>query len=624
MKKKIALLQGEVTGKFQEVIMRAVQSRANELGYDFVAFCAYGSYNDDVLFGEGEKATSYILDFSQFDGVIVGEDLFDVDGMADEVYELLKESATCPVVYMRTKREGFFSILVENYKSIKLMTNHFIKDHGFTDICYMSGKKGLLDATERLNGYKDAMSEAGLNVSDDDIFYGDYWREKGKAAVDHFMRSRIKYPQAIICANDYMALSVCEELRSRGIKVPEEVCVSGFDYVEEARLYQPSITSFEVDFEKMSIEAVDIIDDVNLGKHRDEVTWMLPDLRLHNSCGCGEQVVFDKLAEMRGESYHQLFTMKNIMLSNIEYQDAFDEDDYFEVASRYFRIFRCEKAYICVCDPNEEGYMAIENESRFTNKMILKRIFVAGKEAEELNVSFNRETLLPMEYIKDDEVQNFLVFSLHFKNQVFGYAVAKFPENNWFDIYSQAYLLNLATAMRNAAVQTELTSLEEIKALYQKDTLTGLYNRRGFEKLSREKFEKAQNENGYLTVISVDMDGLKYINDTFGHTEGDRAINSMADSIRLALLDGEVAARVGGDEFIIILCNEMPNRDQKFLDDFSKIVKNKNTSNPLYPVSASLGMCSLSDYPELSLQALIQKADFAMYENKRSKAINRV
>ena len=624
MKKKIALLQGEVTGKFQEVIMRAVQERANELGYDLIAFCAYGSYNEDVLFGEGEKASSYIIDYSQFDGIIVGEDLFDIAGMADEIYEVIKETATCPVVYMRTRREGFFSILTENYESIKMMTNHFIKDHGFTDICYMSGKKGLLDATERLNGFLDSMSEAGLSVAENDVFYGDYWREKGKAAVNFFMKNRTKYPQAIICANDYMALSICEELSNRGIRVPEDVCVSGFDYVEEARLYQPSITSFEVDFAKMGVEAVNIIDDVHMGVHRDEVTWMLPQIRLHSSCGCGEQLVFDKLAEMREENYYQLFTMKNTMLSNAEYQDAFDEEDYFGVAERYFSIFRGDKIYICVCDSDEEGYMDIENESRFTNRMILKRIFTKGNEAEKLSIVFNRETLLPVEYLRSDGFDNFFVFSLHFKNQVFGYVVAEFPENNWFDIYSQAYLQNLASAMKNAAVQGEIASLEQIKALYQKDTLTGLYNRRGFEKFAREKYEEAQNTDGYLTFVSLDMDGLKYINDTFGHTEGDRAINSIADAIRLTLLEGEVAARVGGDEFVIILCNNIENRDQKFISDFTSIIKDKNEKNSLYPIGASFGMCNLRENPNLSVSALVQKADFAMYENKRSKAINRV
>jgi len=623
MKKKIALLQGEVTGKFQEVIMRAIQTRANELGYDVVAFCAYGSYNDDALFGEGEKSTAYILDYSQFDGVIVGEDLFDVEGMADEVYNVLRESAECPVVYMRTRREGFFSILVENYETIKTMTNHFIKVHGFTDICYMSGKKGLLDATERLKGFLDAMKDASLEVSENDIFYGDYWREKGKAAVDHFMRNRTKYPQAIICANDYMALSICEELRTRGVKVPEDVCVSGFDYVEEARLYQPSITSFEVDFEKMGIESVNIIDDVNMGIHRDEITWMSPDLRLQKSCGCGEQLVFDKIAEMSEESYNQIFTMKNVMLSNIEYQDAFEERDYFEVASRYFHIFRCDKAYVCVCDPDEEGYMDVENESRYTNIMILKRVFKRGEDAEEMNIPFNRGTLLPEPYLSGD-TQNFLVFSLHFKNQVFGYVVAEFPESKWFDIYSQAYLLSLATAMKHSAVQSEMSSLEEIKDLYQKDTLTGLYNRRGFDKFSREKFEEAKRAGSELTIVSLDMDGLKYINDNFGHTEGDKAINSLADAIRTSLMDGDFAARVGGDEFVVFLCNDIENRAQKFLEDFDAVTKNKNADNPLYPVSASVGMCSILENPDYSLLACIQKADFEMYENKRRKAINRV
>ena len=142
-------------------------------------------------------------------------------------------------------------MLLENKQPMKNMTRHFLEDHGFRDICYMSGKKELWDSAQRLEGFLEAMEEKGIPVTEHMIFHGDYWREKGKVAIDWFMEGRDTYPQAIICANDYMALSICEELRERGVNVPEDVCVSGFDYVYEAKFYQPSITSIFVDFPKM-------------------------------------------------------------------------------------------------------------------------------------------------------------------------------------------------------------------------------------------------------------------------------------------------------------------------------------------------------------------------------------
>lgn len=619
MRKKVALLLGEVTGNYQETVTRSIAKRANLYGYDMVAFCTYGSYNDDVLFSEGEKACAYLPDFTDYSGVIVTEDVFDIEGMGDEIYAHLQKTAKCPVVYLRTMREGYYSVLVENKEPIKQMTNHFLKEHGFTDICYMSGKKELWDANQRLEGFMEAMEEQGIPVSEHMIFHGDYWREKGHAAVEWFMEGRDSYPQAIICANDYMALSICEELRTRGVRVPEDVCVSGFDYVEEARLYQPSITSLKVDFHKMAELAVDMIERVNKGLPQEKIEWMRPDIMLQKSCGCGEQWAFEDVAGMIDSNYQKIFTMKNVMLSTIAYQDAFEEREYLGVAEKYFNIFRCNKVWLCLCDSDEEGYLTVENENRFTKQMLLKRVFHKNENAERMNMPFERRELLPKRFWKEDDFNNLMVFSLHFKNKIYGYFVAEIPEDDWFDIYTQAYMLTLASAIENAMVQTELSSFEEIKALYQKDSLTGIYNRRGFDKFARELYSKAMERGSNLSVCSIDMDGLKFINDHYGHSEGDKAIKTFANALQKSLHDGEICARVGGDEFSAILLADENNREEEFMKTLEKEVAEANKELQLYTIGASVGISNTKGETGISLVNCMQQADMKMYQNKRQR-----
>lgn len=619
MRKKIALLLGEVTGNYQEIITRSIAKKANSYGYDMIAFCTYGSYNDDILFSEGEKACAYLPDFGDYSGVIVTEDVFDIDGMGDEIYARLKTYAKCPVIYLRTMREGYYSVLVENKEPIKQMTKHFLDVHGFTDICYMSGKKELWDSKQRLEGFLEAMEEKGIPVNEHMIFHGDYWREKGHAAVNWFMEGRDTYPQAIVCANDYMALSVCEELRGLGVRVPEDVCVSGFDYVEEARAYQPSITSIRVDFHKMGELAVDMIERVNKGLPQEQIAWMKPDIMLHKSCGCGEQCAFDNIAGMLDKNYEQIFTMKNVMLSTIEYQDAFEESEYLGVAEKYFNIFRCDKVWLCLCDSDEEGFLTVENENRFTKQMLLKRAFHKNGNADKMNVPFERRTLLPERFWKEEEFNNFMVFSLHFKNKIYGYFVAEVPENDWCDIYTQAYMLNLASAIENAMVQTELSSFEEIKALYQKDSLTGIYNRRGFDKFARELYAKSLEEGFHLSVCSIDMDGLKFINDHYGHSEGDKAIKKLAEVLQKSLHEGEICARVGGDEFSAILFTDQADREAEFLQMLQSAIDEVNEDNSLYKIGASVGISNTKVNEGATLVTCAQHADMFMYQNKRAR-----
>lgn len=483
----------------------------------------------------------------------------------------------------------------------------------------MSGKKGSLDSLERMNGFLEAMNEAGLSVTEHSIFHGDFWREKGKVAIDFFLEGRENYPQAIICANDYMALSITEELENRGIKVPEDVCVSGYDYIDEARFNQPSLTSMVVDFDEMAREAVNIIDRVNMAIHQETITMVEPKIILHKSCGCGKQYNYDDMAKLLQKDYHHIYSMKNNMLATMEYQDSFEEDEYLEVADKYFESLRCEKAWLCLCYHDPDEVNSVRAFTSFSEQMVLKRIFTVGNESEKVNIVFNRKSLLPEEYLKGDETDNLLVFTLHFKNHLYGYFVAKFPDEQWLDIYSQAYILGLATALENAAVQKELSTFESIKELYHKDSLTGLYNRRGFEKRAKDLYKKAEEDNSQLYFISIDMDKLKHINDTYGHTEGDKAIKRIADAISGSLMEGDIAARMGGDEFFVILLGNIPDRDTLFVNTLKELINKGNEGNVMYPVDASVGVCGLLGASEHTLQSLMDSADIKMYENKRNK-----
>ena len=93
MKKKIAVYIGEIGGAFQHTIIKVLEAKAKELSYDIMAICSFGSYNFDLLYAEGEKATIKLIDPSSFDGIIVTEDLFDNPGMGDTLYEKLKKEA---------------------------------------------------------------------------------------------------------------------------------------------------------------------------------------------------------------------------------------------------------------------------------------------------------------------------------------------------------------------------------------------------------------------------------------------------------------------------------------------------------------------------------------------------
>ena len=618
MHKMIAVFTGDVTSSLQEIVIKKIISQANELGYDTAFICTYGSYNEDLLYSEGERAFVHLADYSTFDGMIILEDLLDIEGMADELYKEVITNATCPIVYFRTIREGCYSVLTHNTRAMETMTRHFIVDHGFTDICYMSGKPGHLDTTERLQGFLNVMKEYKLPINKHTVFHGDYWREKGAEALDWFMEGRDKYPQAIICANDYMALSICDELTARGYKVPEDVCVSGFDYLDEARNHKPSLTSIEVDFEAMAGDAVKIIDRVNRGEEVERFQYTDPKIHYHNSC-CGEQVTISNISKIIEDNYLHTAAAKRLMLSITEYQDCFVEDEYFRIADKYHSIINVDNVWVCMCDTDENGFSEVENDTKFSNQMVLKRRFFGDKSASKMNEVFERRNLLPDSCWPEDKYNNYLFFCLHYKNKVYGYVAIDTPTRGWFQIYMQAYYVNLANAIEDAYIQKELANLEEIRALYHKDPLTGIYNRRGFDKFLRERYETFKETKVSFGIASIDLDGLKYINDTFGHPAGDKAITLVAHTLDKVMLDTEFCGRVGGDEFSALIDTQVPGRIDAFKADFYKEIAKVNENLNSYTVGASIGICDLAENPLAPLSLHLKKADIRMYENKRMR-----
>ena len=121
------------------------------------------------------------------------------------------------------------------------------------------------------------------------------------------------------------------------------------------------------------------------------------------------------------------------------------------------------------------------------------------------------------------------------------------------------------------------------------------------------------------------MDGLKNINDTYGHTEGSNAICRMADILSETFRDSDIVARLGGDEFAILAADVPPLGINAITDRLRENLRRYNEANKLgYELSLSIGSISVEPGTPSTVEELIDAADLAMYENKRSKSVSRL
>ncbi|HLE53474.1 MAG TPA: GGDEF domain-containing response regulator [Anaerolineales bacterium] len=151
------------------------------------------------------------------------------------------------------------------------------------------------------------------------------------------------------------------------------------------------------------------------------------------------------------------------------------------------------------------------------------------------------------------------------------------------------------------------------------DDLTGLLNRRGFLSLAQQQLKIAQRENWELPLFFADLDGLKNINDNFGHPEGDRALQAIATILKETFRTSDLLARLGGDEFIMLAINAPAAGIQTILARLQRNLDRYNAQNRYYQLSLSIGVAQFDPRHETTLEELIIEADKSLYDHKRRK-----
>lgn len=162
-----------------------------------------------------------------------------------------------------------------------------------------------------------------------------------------------------------------------------------------------------------------------------------------------------------------------------------------------------------------------------------------------------------------------------------------------------------------------------IHTLSLADELTGLYNRRGFLAFCKQYLNSLHRTNKGVVIVYADLDGLKRINDSFGHKEGDRALIKTAELLKETFRSADVLGRLGGDEFSALAAVEPDGGVEKLISRLEQKFANYNSLKIVpYKLSISIGVAELDSDGTQSMEDLMAMADLAMYENKREKQIN--
>lgn len=618
--------------------LHGIAEYARKSGYKLLVFNSTGDFSLDDSPDHPMKAVYRIINYDILDGIILLTESLKSPDIITQVLAQAKERSV-PVVSVVTPAEGAYNITFDYKENFRAIISHVIEHHQCKKIFFIGGIKGNSFSEERVNCYREEMARHGLKIDERWIGYGNFWEDPTYALMDRWLNDEsLGMPEAIICSNDSMALAACLKLSEYGFRVPEDVIVTGHDGIHAERYHSPRLTTAVTDFNEAARRAIEVFDALSTGQEPPRDIVVKSEMILSESCGCKKsnptalnRKISDLYSDMKGLTIVQ--NDMNTMASNLS--KANDFDSFCRLLSQYVAASWAGNAWICM---PPDAYIRREltseeladettiqmPETRFYEGTRLNNVFswTYGQEYVPVDIAFDRSEILPnlMEKVKDHDV---IVFApIFFSNRPQGYigmSVALENPNLQFAAQFMSCLnMTLEMVMQKTFI---ITAVSQLKTMYVRDFMTTLYNRRGFYTRIKPQLERCIHSDQELIVVSVDMDGLKKINDTYGHNEGDVAIKALAMLLQQTASENAIVARFGGDEFVVAaVCAGGEARAVEFTERLNRKIEayNEITERP-YKIGASVGFTVTKPESTDGIDRLIEIADEIMYRQKEKR-----
>ena len=618
-RKTIGVFISKIFAPFDNAVFHALEREGRRLNYDIVVFATTGYHLTQNEYDIQEKNIFRIAAIDRLDGIIIVPESYEQEDFRKLLIDMLHRHAKCPVVAVRHDGNEFDCVFTDESEAIRPLVRHLIEHHGLRRICFQSGFPGHIEAEARLNAFRREMEAHGLQVRDKDVCGGTMWTDCAEVAWDRFFSDPDDRPGAVVCANDYMAVGLMRLLKEKGLRVPEDVIVTGFDAIPGAGPDMPGLTTIQPDYDGMVVLAMEHLDRRIRGVsklHHQARIRMEGRLVLGESCGC----------ERRAPDYFREVSRRTTAL--LEREDDQDRimnclsidlgacDDLKELhevlISRRVECALVRDHYVCLFG-EPDGLMQ-EKSSRAT----LVHAIRDHRDCGSPMISFDRQSLLPAMAGSPDEPQMLFMKLLHQRGLNFGYSITRYmPGEAPSRIFVQVNAL-LSIALENIYRRGELMRLYEERRLSSiTDLMTGLLNRRGLMERLEPMWPGLAGRS--TAFVSIDMDRLKQINDNFGHAAGDFAIRLLARAIQASLPRDGVGARIGGDEFLVVLPAADSGEAEDFLARVDRTLEALNAQERRsFTVSASAGCTVLSLDGLETIEDCIHASDTRMYQVKEA------
>lgn len=725
--KNIGFLINEVEGDYFEELLKGVHSSAKKNNVNLVVFVGKPLQSPDLY--EFSHNVTYKYAEKGLDGIIISAGSMSKHVSCEYLNDFFQKY-DIPSVSISVKNG--VSVGIDNKTGIKQIINHLVKVHKKRNIAFICGPEYHLEAIERLAAYKEALEENNIVFNNELVLKGGFSYHNAYSSIEELINKGIPF-DAVVSTNDEMAIAVIKALNNKGIKVPEDIPVTGFDNANSAIVANLTTVRqpiYELGFLAME-ELLGLMDNkINSGEFK-----VLPtSLIIRHSCGCNFNNPFASIQPLEvacdtqefidnffeslkkynlntdieifrkfivglincltnPDAYNELNNYYKSIVLNMKLEDLYifnvilqrlkNSLDKFSFPSvlmeKYFLDFVSILLPVIQSKNFEKNRIDLDSVSNIRN-VLLNMLSVMNNKRDQLGQLAFQLSKMGVNscylFFYDKEIHNdnfaipeyvnmytnnrvisviktenmlrevfkslgarstFITFPLIFNSEQLGIIMYEYNKVVFDNSVLETLTVEISCALKISFLLEErkriedrlLSTFNELRELNDKlnflsitDELTGLYNRRGFVNLSQSSLDLAikRNQKGYL--FFADMDGLKAINDNYGHDEGDNAIKEMANILRLSFRHNDIIARLAGDEFTIFTIT-VENFNENVIVDRIKDLTDKynSTSGKPYKISISIGSVHFQSNNNVNIITLMNQADALLYEQKRKKKL---
>ena len=354
------------------------------------------------------------------------------------------------------------------------IVSHLIEDHGFTNIDFLSGYDTLEASHKRADGYRMALAAHDIPIDENKIHFGTFWMDSGEELAKRYIEGQLPLPQAVVCANDYMAYGMLDAFRNSPINVPDDISIIGYENVDKRLLHAPLLTTYQRNRADLGRSAMEIIHARLNGTEMPEFMPPKGKLISGNSCPC-ERDDHEFYKELDAEKVKKDYEFWNLFSSlDQEITESKNLNEFVQIISKFHWLIRdVNDIFMCLYanwyEPNAE------ESDLMTCREAMPWSDTAPFEMHRFNFSeiFSRSPAPAAYYFNP----------IFFGQRLFGHIVLRYEKPDTYDDIFRNWIKSISISLEFLRMKNDIRYLTNCQNLSdQRDTLTGMFNDYGLKK----------------------------------------------------------------------------------------------------------------------------------------------